>query len=410
LTPKFIYSAAPQKDQILELKKFCSSDFFDLPLLPFFSREAINFLNELSSKILKRPDIRSFPELLALAFWLRKGNLVPIFQNWQNKVSKEEKVFARGVAFHIAPSNVDSIFLYSWALSLLSGNSNLVRVSRTRSNQLEILFEIINKLYKTHKKIACRNKLFTYEHDEDISSYLSVNSDLRIIWGGDETISLIKKLQSKTTTKDVTFSDKSSLAIINTKSYLSLDKNARNELAHSFFNDSYWFSQKACSSPGRVYFIGNHAAETSKIFWKQLGLELIKNGSLDDVSLSIKKLTSVFQEIIDNDDIKPLIIGKNDHPTVLLQESGSPIHPSCGGGFFIERRLSNLNELPMLLRTKDQTLSYYGFSSEILNEICQDSLGLGLDRIVPIGHALNFHPVWDGYDLLTEFTKRLTLL
>ena len=149
MTPKFIYSAAPQKDQILELKKFCSSDFFDLPLLPFFSREAINFLNELSSKILKRPDIRSFPELLALAFWLRKGNLVPIFQNWQNKVSKEEKVFARGVAFHIAPSNVDSIFLYSWALSLLSGNSNLVRVSRTRSNQLEILFEIINKLYKT---------------------------------------------------------------------------------------------------------------------------------------------------------------------------------------------------------------------------------------------------------------------
>ena len=143
---------------------------------------------------------------------------------------------------------------------------------------------------------------------------------------------------------------------------------------------------------------------------EQLGLELIKNGSLDDVSLSIKKLTSVFQEIIDNDDIKPLIIGKNDHPTVLLQESGSPIHPSCGGGFFIERRLSNLNELPMLLRTKDQTLSYYGFSSEILNEICQDSLGLGLDRIVPIGHALNFHPVWDGYDLLTEFTKRLTLL
>jgi len=25
-------------------------------------------------------------------------------------------------------------------------------------------------------------------------------------------------------------------------------------------------------------------------------------------------------------------------------------------------------------------------------------------------HALDFYPVWDGYDLLTEFSKRLTLL
>lgn len=410
MTAKLIFAAAPQKDQTIELKEFCPPAFFDLPTLPFFSDESIAFLNELSSSILKRDDIRSFPELLALAFWLRKGNLRPIINAWKEKLSKEEMVFARGVAFHIAPSNVDSIFLYSWALSLLSGNLNLVRVSRKRSMQLEILFEIIEDLYKTHQLVAERNKLFTYEHDDEISGYFSINADLRILWGGDQTVSLIKGLNSKPTVKDVAFSDKSSLAAVDTKSYLKLNDKERSELAHSFFNDAYWFDQKACSSPGRVYFIGDQAPEVSKLFWDYLGIEIVKNEALDDVSFSIKKLTAFYKKILDHKGLEPLIQGRYDRPTVLLQKSGPAVHPTCGGGFFIEGRLANLEELANVIKLQDQTLSYFGLSSESLKRLCDNTLGLGLDRIVPIGHALDFYPVWDGYDLLTEFSKRLTLL
>ncbi|MDC3204468.1 hypothetical protein OBA18_00915 [Pelagibacteraceae bacterium] len=409
LKPKLIFSAAPQNNKTFELNDFCPSDFFDIPPLQFFSEESIAFLNDLSIFLLRQESIRRYPELMALAFWLRKGNLVTIMKSWKAKISKYEKVFPRGVAFHITPSNVDSIFLYSWALSLLTGNLNLVRVSRSRSRQIEILLEIVEKLYVNHEAIARRNKIFSYDYDDTITSYFSINSDLRIIWGGDETINEIKNLKSKPTTKDITFADKSSLAIINTASYLSLDELSRNELAHAFFNDAYWFNQKACSSPSRVYFVGTQVAEASKIFWKHLGKELIKNNNLDDVSLSMKKLTAIYQEIIDNNDLKPLIIGRYDQPTVLLQESSYAIHPSCGGGFFIEGRLSSLDELPKLLRSKDQTLSYFGFNLETLNEICLNNFSLGLDRIVPMGQALDFFPVWDGYDLLSEFSKRLTL-
>ena len=374
MTHKFIYSSVPQKDNILELSDFCPLDFFDIPPLPFFSNESISFLNDLSNLLVKKEDIRKYPELMALGFWLRKGNLVSIMQDWKKKISKDEIVVARGVAFHVAPSNVDSIFLYSWALSLLSGNLNLIRVSRKKSIQLEILFQIIEKLFKSHKAVADRNKIFSYEHNSTVSGYFSINSDLRIIWGGDETINLIKNIKSKPTTKDVTFSDKSSLAIISSKNYLSLNESAKEKLAHSFYNDAYWFNQKACSSPGRVYFVGNQAAKASKIFWDYLSKELIKKGTLDDVSLSLKKMNSINQEIIDNDDLLPLIVGKYNQPTVLIQNSGLAINPTCGGGFFIERRLSNLNDLPKLLRNKDQTLSYFGFSREDLNKMCQDNL------------------------------------
>jgi len=35
--------------------------------------------------------------------------------------------------------------------------------------------------------------------------------------------------------------------------------------------------------------------------------------------------------------------------------------------------------------------------------------GRGIDRVVPFGQALSFASVWDGYDLLTEFTRLTTL-
>ena len=33
----------------------------------------------------------------------------------------------------------------------------------------------------------------------------------------------------------------------------------------------------------------------------------------------------------------------------------------------------------------------------------------GFDRVVPVGQALVFSPVWDGYVLLGELTRRITI-
>ena len=35
--------------------------------------------------------------------------------------------------------------------------------------------------------------------------------------------------------------------------------------------------------------------------------------------------------------------------------------------------------------------------------------GRGIDRIVPIGQALQFSRHWDGYDLFAEFTRQVTI-
>jgi hypothetical protein len=64
--------------------------------------------------------------------------------------------------------------------------------------------------------------------------------------------------------------------------------------------------------------------------------------------------------------------------------------------------------LPML-RRQDQTLTYFGFTADEMVSFAQRAGGRGIDRIVPMWRALEFSTVWDGYDLLREFTRLVTV-
>lgn len=65
-----------------------------------------------------------------------------------------------------------------------------------------------------------------------------------------------------------------------------------------------------------------------------------------------------------------------------------------------------MREMTHFVNDKDQTLVYYGYEMEDLYRLAERLNGRGLDRIVPIGRALNFDYIWDGYDMLAEFTRR----
>jgi hypothetical protein len=78
-------------------------------------------------------------------------------------------------------------------------------------------------------------------------------------------------------------------------------------------------------------------------------------------------------------------------------------HP--GGGLFFEAHLENLPDLNAFLTRRDQTLTWFGFTPEQLHAFVRSLNGRAIDRIVPIGQALQFHRFWDGYDLLQEFCR-----
>ena len=87
----------------------------DTPVLPAFSEEAISFLSVLSRKLLKDKVAQREKDIAAYAYWIRKASLNNEKSNhtYQNRLG-------RGVAFHIAPSNVPINFAVSMTSSFLA--------------------------------------------------------------------------------------------------------------------------------------------------------------------------------------------------------------------------------------------------------------------------------------------------
>ena len=406
----------PDHNPAAELTELINESFTDIKTLPAFDSLNLDFLSALSKKILDHPEIKTYPELVALAYWLRKSNLRTVAADFKNNIADSEMIVPRGLAFHIAPSNVDSIFLYSWTLSLLAGNTNVIRISQNINPQLGSLLDIIKELIndRVWAEIKSRNIIITYPRDNEINTYISSRSDVRVLWGGDETVGSLKILPAKPGTKDILFSDKFSYTAVDALIYISLDDNEKKLLARNFCNDAYWFDQMACSSPRFVLFIGprSECESSSTTFWELLAKELEKKKITDTPEIAVEKLTYMFETISKTDLAAKSALPKSGKPTVLRvkRDEIKRTRESCGGGFFFECFLNDLEELIPLVNRKDQTLTYFGFFKDKLKLFASKVNGRGIDRIVPIGQALNFSPIWDGYSLLNELTKRVSII
>jgi hypothetical protein len=74
----------------------------------------------------------------------------------------------------------------------------------------------------------------------------------------------------------------------------------------------------------------------------------------------------------------------------------------------LRRRPALADLIPLILR-RDQTLTWFGFDQSELRAFAIALNGRGVDRLVPIGQALNFEHRWDGYDLFLELTRRIVI-
>src|SRR5690606_36504504 len=126
--------------------------------------------------------------------WMRKASLKRLKDTVQADIG-DRIVVPRGLAFHIAPSNVDSIFVYTWFISLLAGNLNVVRVSSRESVQTRILVDTLNAVLARpeHEAIARRALLVQYDPDPLITRQFSDACQIRVIWGGDQTVAQIRE-------------------------------------------------------------------------------------------------------------------------------------------------------------------------------------------------------------------------
>ena len=230
---------------------------------------------------------------------------------------------------------------------------------------------------------------------------------MRVIWGGDRTINKIRQIPIKPTTTELAFTDKFSLSLIDATELLAVNSDSKKKLITAFINDAYWFGQMACSSPRLVIWLGNNKTieKAKNFFWKNIHNTLTQDFADISAADMVNKLVASQSIAIESDVVLSLIENNliNRIQLTSLDHINTDLH--CGAGLFYEFSMTDINEITPLSSRKIQTVGYFGLSREKLKKMIITSLPSGFDRFVPIGNALDFSPIWDGSNLLHEFTR-----
>ena len=372
--------------------------------LPIFAKETTDFISELSSEILKSPFARQYPDLSALAFWGRKANLQKIQQMYEERNSR----LGRGLCFHIAPSNIPINFAFSYLFSLLAGNANIVRLPSKSFPQIEAFCTILKKIIAKYPEIEKRTSFIRYPRNNDITAEFCKMADARMIWGGDETIAIVKALPASPRCVDITFADRYSLAMIDGEALIKADEAQMKRLVENFYNDTYLMDQNACSSPQIILWQGDRIEARQK-FWNAV-TNLAKQKYILQDAVAVDKYTKFCEESISNQNVKEISHIENLLYRAELRELNADIINHRGkGGFFFEYALKNIEELTEIITEKYQTITYFGMDAKALRESFIKANIRGVDRIVPIGQAMNIDIIWDGHDLIRELSRIITL-
>ena len=372
----------------------------EIKALNLFDERVVDFLNSLSVKLRGN---REYPDISTFAFWCRASALKKEMAAYDDIAER----LGKGVVFHVAPSNVPVNFAFSFATGLLAGNANIVRLSSKDFPQISIISNAINDLlsdeYYDLSPYICFIK---YEHDKSITDFLSGICDVRVVWGGDATISEFRKSELAPRSTEINFADRHSIAIINSDSYMALENKDR--LIADFYNDTYYSDQNACTSPRVVFWKGKSIEEAKKDFWQRIYQLLSTQYDLAAVQ-AVGKLNAIYKaaahyNVCKEQDVDMLITRLN-----IDNIDGDLMNYKYNSGFFFEKSIKSLEEIIPLCTNPCQTVSYLGLDREEIRNFIQNNRPKGIDRFVPIGKTMDFSLVWDGFDLIRGMSRRVTV-
>lgn len=379
------------------------------PLRPF-APDVLDFLSALSAALLKDREAKAYPDVITFAYFCRRANLTRLEEEYAGRLDGR---LGRGVVFHIAPSNVPINFAYSLTAALLSGNGSIVKASSRDFPQTRIVCRAMEKLLtEDFAPLAPYVCVVTYPREaQKVTEAFSARCHARVIWGGDETVRRVREAALPPRAVEVAFADRYSLLCIRPEAVMALSEEELERLAKDFYNDTYLTDQNACTSPRLIYWVGEgDSREAADRFFRAMGAYARQRYELPAVT-AVDKLTAACRaamklegaEIVpDPDNWVTRVRVKALCPE--LYELRSP------GGFFLEYAAPTLDALRDFVTPRVQTLSYLGLSPEELSRFVLENGLTGVDRIVPVGHTMDFSLVWDGYDLIQTLSRKISAL
>ena len=358
-----------------------AANLLNTPAKKPFDERMVDFLNEVSREVMRDTRSRAYSDVITFGFWIRRGSVLKL----KDRFDRQDDMLhmGKGIAFHIAPSNVPCNFAYSLVSGLLTGNANVIRVPSKDFPQVTILVEAFQKVLHQYEDMKPYVILVRYGREKEVNDFFSSIADIRIVWGGNQTIAELRKSQLPPRSGEITFADRYSLAVIHADSYLALED--KEKVAEDFYNDTFFSDQNACTSPRIIIWTGREIEKAKKIFWEEEHKVVERKYTFQAIQ-GVNKLTSSYLIAAAEPGVKIVEHSDNLIVRVTVPEIRDDLMEyRDNSGYFYEYNCEDICQIRSLCNDKScQTIAYIGDRNMVLPLI---QAGVkGIDR-VEIGRA-----------------------
>lgn len=390
--------------QLIELGKLNAADMLGGFLSPrrrsVGNLTVVDYLSDVSRKILGSKACRQHPDVITFGYFCRKSSIKRALEN----TTVQSHSFGWGFALHIAPSNVPVNFAFSFVFGLLAGNNNLVRLPTTSWPQVELLIGVFREVAKLdkYKDLSSTNAFVRTERDSPELNKMVSHCDALVVWGGDTTVATFRSLSKKPRCVELYFPDRKSSLVINAQTLADYSEDQFDRLALDFFNDTYLVDNNACSSPRRIYWVGDDVnLDTLKNrFWQAVDKVITRK----EYNLNIVAKIDRYLDVMRSVELakSPVKVNKISEDIWLTSRGDEMLIGRLGR--YSEASFCKLGHALAMLDDDEQTLTYMGFDQEQMKNAILNS-GVIVDRVVPAGIALDISFLWDGVDVLQRLSR-----
>lgn len=418
-----------------------------------FSAQAVGFLDAFSQRLRQDSRARLDAEVMALAFWCRRAHVLFL----QKKHEQVGARIGRGRLFHLAPANVPMMFVYTWAIGLLAGNTGVVRISERTLQQESVqdVLRIFRELFSQEQYAAVRERtsFISYARSDAVTQEILAGCDGRVLWGGDETIRHMQQIPMSENAVELTFPDRVSLAVISEEALEKADEETLRNLVHRFYNDTYVMDQNGCSSPQTVIWLNNkNGGETGsdcqaiargaavsehrtdsigsdgsigsigsigdidsargipgirEKWWSMLAQEAEREYPMDGFRAA-RKLEKAAIAAMQSDEITSIRrYGGNALYVLRLRALPEDLAAYKGGfGLFYETEAADSAQIFRCFSPRIQTVVCIGIDPAKEAAAAERQQAAGALRFVEAGQALQMDTVWDGIDLIDALSQK----
>lgn len=313
---------------------------------------------------------------------------------------KKYRAFPKGLVVHWLAGNVPTLGFISLLLSLVSKNTNIIKLPTTASPFLAQLIDDLSCTKYTRasgktisgKILSDCIALVKIPRKNANQTQLSQLADARIAWGGSDAVRDIMALPKQYHATDIVFGPKLSLACIG-KEALSSESKAK-RLARKLAVDLSVFDQEACASAHQVFI--EKGGAVSPLHFSQLlaekmeeTLQTIPPQSQNQGTLGRVK-SARMQHYLNG----KVIIPNSLSWSVLYQDQLNWPDPIYGRTALV-RGIDHLESITKFLSRDNQVIGL-ALPHYRRHHIAELFTQAGVDRITEIGHMADFISPWDG--------------